>query len=138
MGTYNETHNLVYLIDDDDFLRFSLEMLLTDEGFIVRAFASAVDFLRAGPPSDYGCVLSDVQMPGGVTGIDLLRKIVERGLDWPVILITGQPTETVRNVANRLGAHNFFSKPVRHETLVGAVRNALESRDLGSNLLSPR
>ncbi len=100
--------HLVYVVDDDEFMRSALDMLLTVDGFVVETYASAVDFLKAGPPSGKGCVLTDLQMPGGLTGIDLLRKIVERGLDWPVIIMTAATTERVREIASRLGAFDFL------------------------------
>ena len=124
-----ENQNLVYVIDDDELIRSALDMLLTAEGFVVETYASALDFLRAGPPSGKGCVLTDVQMPGGLTGIDLLRKIVKRGCSWPVIVMTGQATQRVRETASRLGAFDFLAKPFGPDALIGTVRNALESRN---------
>jgi two-component system, LuxR family, response regulator FixJ len=124
-----ENQNLVYVIDDDELIRGALDILLTAEGYAVETYASARDFLMAEPPAGIGCVLTDLQMPGGLTGIDLLRKIVKRGLGWPVIVMTGQATARVRETASRLGAFAFLAKPFGPEPLIGAVRNALESLD---------
>jgi len=122
--------DLVYVIDDDESLRSAIDLLLTIEGFVVETYASAVDFLRADLPNRNGCVLTDLEMPGGVTGIDLLSKIVKRDLDWPVIIMTGAVTERVREIASRLGAFDFLEKPFRPEELIGAVRNAVEYMNL--------
>ncbi len=115
--------NLVYVIDDDELVRNCVDLFLTVEGFDVEPYASAVDFLRAGPPCREGCVITDFQMPGGLTGIDLLREISKRGLGCPVIMMTAQSSVAVEAI--KMGAHDFLSKPVLPEVLVGAVRKAL-------------
>ena len=123
--------NLVYVIDDDEFLRKCIDMLLTVEGFDVDTYASAADFLKAGPPCGEGCVLTDFQMPGGLTGIDLLSEIVKRGFGCPVIIMTAQGTDALREMAENLGASDFLAKPFLPEMLICAVRKALTSRDAG-------
>jgi two-component system, LuxR family, response regulator FixJ len=123
--------NFVYVIDDDDLIRYSVDLLLTTEGFEVGSYASAVDFLRAGPPCRDGCVITDFQMPGGLTGIDLLREISKRGLGCAVIIMTAQSSVALAVEAIKMGAHDFLSKPVRPEVLVGAVRKALANSNTG-------
>lgn len=123
--------NLVYVIDDDESVRKCIDLLLTVEGFDVDSYASAADFLKAGPPCREGCVLTDFQMPGGLTGIDLLSEIVKRGFGCPVIIMTAQGTAALRETAENLGACDFLAKPFRPEALIGAVRKALTSRDAG-------
>lgn len=117
--------NLVYVIDDDDLVRTCIDLLLTAEGFDVKTYASAVDFLRAGPPCRDGCVITDFQMPGGLTGMDLLREISKRGLSCPVIMMTAHSSGALAVEAIQMGAHDFLPKPVPPEVLVGAVRSAL-------------
>ena len=119
-------HKLVYVIDDDEPIRYAIDILLTAEGFVVETYASAVDFLSAGLPPEKGCVLTDLQMPGGLTGIDILHKIVKSTLGWPVIIMTGAATEKVRESASRSGAFDFLEKPFHPEALIGSVRNAVE------------
>lgn len=118
---------LVYVIDDDELIRSAIDMLLTDEGFVVEAYASAADFFSAGLPSGNGCVLTDLQMSGGLTGIDVLRAIVKPAFGWPVIVMTAAATEKVRETARRSGAFAFLEKPFGPEALIGSVRNAVES-----------
>jgi two-component system response regulator FixJ len=117
--------NLVYVIDDDDLVRYSVDLLLTTEGFDVGCYASAVDFLRAGPPCRDGCVITDFQMTGGLTGIDLLREISKRGLGCAVIILTAQNSVALAVEAMKMGAHDFLLKPVLPDVLVAAVRKAL-------------
>jgi len=131
IGVTMDQSNLVYVIDDDDFVRESIDLLLTVEGFDVDSYASAADFLKAGPPCREGCVLTDFQMPGGLTGIDLLSEIVKRGFGWPVIIMTAQGTAALREMAENLGACDFLAKPFPPEVLIGAVQKALMSRYAG-------
>jgi FixJ family two-component response regulator len=106
-------------------------MLLTVEGFPVETYASAVEFLRARSPCREGCVLTDFQMPGGLTGIELLSEIVKRGFGCPVIIMSAQGTPALREMAGNLGASDFLAKPFCSEVLLGAVRKALAIRDAG-------
>jgi FixJ family two-component response regulator len=121
------SQNLVYVIDDDESIRSAIDMLLTVEGFDVETYASAVDFLSAGLPREKGCILTDLQMPGGLTGIDVLRKIGKRDLGWPVIIMTSAATQEVRETASRSGAFDFLEKPFGPDALIDAVRNAVET-----------
>lgn len=118
--------NLVYVIDDNELIRSAIDMLLTDEGFAVETYASAAEFFSAALLGGKGCVLTDLQMPGGLTGIDILRKIVIPTLGWPVIIMTAAATEMVRETASRSGAFDFLEKPFGSEALIGSVRNAFE------------
>ena len=78
----------IFVIDDDDAVRQSLEFLLKTAGYAVTGFESAKAFLEILPQLRSGCIITDVRMPE-ITGIDLLRRIKERGVDIPVIVITG-------------------------------------------------
>ncbi len=79
---------IVYVIDDDEAARHSLEFLLDCAGIRVRAFASADAFLAAAPPLGGACVVTDVRMPGR-SGIELVGEMKRRGIRVPVIVITG-------------------------------------------------
>jgi FixJ family two-component response regulator len=120
----------VHVIDDDEFVRYSIDLLLTADGFVVETYSSARDFLMVGPSDNEGCVLTDLHMPG-MTGIDLLSEISHRRLNWPVILMTAQGTTELRERASSLGAIEFLTKPVLPEVLAAAVRRALGSREGG-------
>src|SRR5690349_14964508 len=79
---------IIYVIDDDDAVRQSLEFLLKTAGIRVRSFESAKAFLDVLPEVDAGCVVTDVRMPE-ITGIELLKKVKDMKPDLPVIVITG-------------------------------------------------
>ena len=78
---------VVFVVDDDDAMRDSLEFLLSSIGLETRSFASAAAFLDAYDPSQGGCLLTDVQMPGQ-SGLELYAELRRRGWDIPVVVMT--------------------------------------------------
>jgi two-component system response regulator FixJ len=115
---------VVYVIDDDDAARDSLAFLLDTAGFSVRAFESAMAFLDQLARLERGCIVSDVRMPG-ITGIELLQRLRDRKIDWPVIVITGHGDVSLAMESIKAGAMDFIEKPYPHDELLGAVRSAL-------------
>jgi two-component system response regulator FixJ len=116
---------IIYVIDDDDAVRQSLEFLLKTAGINVRGFESAKAFLNILPEVSSGCVVTDVRMPE-MTGIDLLRHIKEIGADIPVIVITGHGDISLAVEAMKIGAVDFLEKPFDDDQLLTAVRSALD------------
>jgi two-component system response regulator FixJ len=115
---------IIYVIDDDDAVRQSLEFLLKTAGLTARGFESAKAFLEILPQIRSGCIITDVRMPD-VTGIDLLRRIKELKLDLPVIVITGHGDIALAVEAMKIGAVDFLEKPFDDDLLLAAVRAAL-------------
>ena len=118
---------VIYVIDDDEAVRQSLEFLLKTAGINVRGFESATDFLKLLPQVNSGCIITDVRMPG-ISGIDLLRHVKEAHADIPVIVITGHGEISLAVEAMKIGAIDFLEKPFDDDQLIAAVRAAL-SRD---------
>jgi two-component system response regulator FixJ len=114
----------VYVIDDDDAVRHSLEFLLKTAGIEARGFESAKAFLEILPQIKSGCIITDVRMPE-ITGIDLLRRVKESGVDIPVIVITGHGDISLAVEAMKIGAVDFLEKPFDDDLLVASVRSAL-------------
>ena len=117
---------IVYVIDDDDAVRQSLEFLLKTAGISARGFDSAKAFLNVLPAIKSGCIITDVRMPE-ITGIDLLRHVKENGLDIPVIVITGHGDIALAVEAMKIGAVDFLEKPFDDDLLLAAVRSALNT-----------
>lgn len=118
---------VIYVVDDDDAVRQSLEFLLKTVGIKVRSFESGKAFLDVLPQIRSGCVLTDVRMPE-VTGIDVLKKVKATNPDLPVIVITGHGDISLAVEAMKIGAVDFLEKPFDDDLLIAAVRSAL-SRD---------
>jgi len=115
----------VHVIDDDDAVRDSLVFLLQANGFKVISHRSGSDFLSALPLENAGCIVSDIRMPG-VSGIDVLAKLREGGMDTPVIIMTGHGDVPLAVEAMKLGAFDFLEKPFDDEVMLTSVRSALE------------
>ena len=115
---------IVYVIDDDDGARHSLEFLLDCAGVRVRSFPSADAFLEASPPLAGACVVTDVRMPG-MSGIELVEEMMRRGAGAPVIVITGHADVPLAIQAMRAGVADFIEKPFDDEVMLGAIRKAL-------------
>ncbi len=116
----------IYVVDDDDAVRQSLEFLLSTAGFKARGFESARGFLDALPEIDSGCLITDVRMPE-ITGIDLLKKVKDVKPGLPVIVITGHGDVALAVEAMKIGAVDFLEKPFDDDGLITAVQAALNS-----------
>lgn len=115
---------IVYVIDDDDGARGSLEFLLDCAGIRVRGFASADAFLKASPPLEGACVVTDVRMPG-TSGIELVDALKSRDAAVPVIMITGHADVPLAIQAMKAGVADFIEKPFDDEIMLDAIRRAL-------------
>jgi two-component system response regulator FixJ len=115
---------LVHVIDDDEAFRGVLARLLAVSGFGVRTYACASDFLERLDGLDRGCVITDLHMPG-MNGLELLRRLIERTDDFPVIVLTGRGNVAQAVDAWKAGAADFIEKPFETETLLDAVRTAM-------------
>lgn len=119
-------HNVrVYVIDDDAAMRDSLEFLLSAAGFAVLPFVSASQFLEDLPGLGFGCLVTDIRMPG-IDGIELLKRLKAGSIKLPVIIMTGHGDVPLAVEAMKLGAIDFLEKPFEDERLIGMIRTALD------------
>ena len=115
---------IVYVIDDDDGARHSLEFLLDCAGIRVRSFASADTFLASSPPLSGACIVTDVRMPGR-NGIELVEELRRRGANVPVIVITGHADVPLAVQAMHAGVADFIEKPFDDEVMLSSIRKVL-------------
>ena len=113
---------IVHVIDDDDAVRDSLAFLLDCAGLEARTYNSADAFLKAKPPLDHACLVTDVRMPG-MSGIELMYALQSRGMRVPVIVITGHADVPLAIQAMKAGAAEFIEKPFSDETILGAIKS---------------
>ncbi len=119
------TDPIIYVIDDDEAVRQSLEFLLTTAGMKAKSFESGKAFLDVLPDVEFGCIITDVRMPE-ITGIDLLKRVKQVNPDLPVIVITGHGDIALAVEAMKIGAIDFLEKPFDDDNLLDAVRSALD------------
>ncbi len=119
-------NQVVHVIDDDIDVRQSLAFLLSTAGLAVRVHESAVAFLKALPDVQPGCVVTDIRMPE-MDGLELQRRLVDLKAGLPVIVMTGHGDVPMAVEAMKAGAVDFIEKPFHDETLLSAIRSALDS-----------
>lgn len=115
---------LVCVVDDDEAVRDSTQMLLGIYGYQVRAYAGARDFLAEFDAAHTGCLILDIHMPE-MTGVELLALLRARGITTPAIIVSGQTDAVVGETLTRSGALAILSKPVNEDELMGFVKKAL-------------
>jgi FixJ family two-component response regulator len=115
---------LLSVVDDDESVRESLPDLLQEFGFAARAFASAEEFLSSDIVGRTKCLILDVAMVG-MTGLDLQQELRRRGQEIPVIFITAQKDEAIREQAFKQGAVKFLDKPFSDTALLEALNVAV-------------
>jgi two-component system, LuxR family, response regulator FixJ len=125
------TRGKVYVIDDDGAMRDSLDFLLGSADFEVKLFESAQHFLDALPGIEFGCVVSDVRMPG-MDGIELLKRLKTDGSPLPVLIMTGHGDVPLAVEAMKLGAADFVEKPFEDDRLIAMITLALTQAASGA------
>ncbi|UPJ68193.1 response regulator FixJ [Bradyrhizobium sp. 191] len=118
------TKGHVYVIDDDEAMRDSLNFLLDSCGFGVTLFDNAQGFLGALPGLAVGCVVSDVRMPG-LDGIELLKRMKAQQSPFPILIMTGHGDVPLAVEAMKLGAVDFLEKPFEDDRLVTMIEAAI-------------
>jgi two-component system response regulator FixJ len=114
----------VYVIDDDEAMRDSLNFLLDSAGFDITLFESALNFLDVLPGLGFGCVVSDVRMPG-LDGIELLKRMKAGHNRFPIVIMTGHGDIPLAVEAMKLGAVDFLEKPFEDDRLIGMIDAAI-------------
>jgi FixJ family two-component response regulator len=121
---------MIHIVDDDASFRRGIARLLRLSGYEVEEHASAVDLLsRIADGADISCVLLDVKMPG-LSGPELQDRLVGQNMAAPIVYLTGHGDIPTSVRAIKAGAEDFLTKPVSQETLLSAVRRALERHEL--------
>src|SRR5437763_10259321 len=116
---------IIYVIDDDEALRDSLNFLLDSSGFGVTLFDNAQSFLDVLPGLAFGCVVSDIRMPG-LDGIELLKRMKAQHSPFPVLIMTGHGDVPLAAEAMKLGSVDFGEKPFEDDRLIGMIEAALK------------
>lgn len=119
-----ENAPVVYVVDDDSAVRVAMDSLIRSLGYRAQTFATARDFLDY-RPAGTGCLILDVQLPG-LNGLDLQRELIEADIRLPVIFVTGWADVPTSVRAMKAGAVEFLAKPLEEESLINAIREALE------------
>ena len=115
----------VFIVDDDVSVRESLELLVRNENWKPETFASAQEFLNHPRTPVPSCLVLDLSLPG-LNGLELQKQLTAQHIDMPIIFITGYGDVPKSVQAMKAGALEFLTKPLDNNTLISAIRNALE------------
>ncbi len=107
---------VVAIVDDDASVRQSARRLICSFGYRAEAFASGEEFLCAPIVAETACLVLDVRMPG-MDGLEIQRRLAEKGAGIPIVFLTGRATDDEERRARRGGAVEFLRKPVGRATL---------------------
>jgi FixJ family two-component response regulator len=103
-------NTLVCVIDDDETFRGGLADLLRSAGYAVSPFGTAEEFLASPQSETANGIVADIEMPG-ISGLQMTKNLRERGVETPIIMVTGHFGSHLRDDARLAGAQGFFQKP---------------------------
>lgn len=125
-------NRIVHLVDDEEAIRKSAGFVLSRAGYKVQSYGSGVEFLKQAKAAPRGCVLLDVRMPE-MDGLQVQAAMADRGIDMPVIVLTGHGDVTVAVQAMKAGAAEFLEKPFEKAALLGALERAFARLERNDN-----
>jgi len=116
---------VVFVVDDDDHMRAAVRRVLTNADFAIEAYASGAEFLANAHLPRPGCLILDFKMPG-MNGLEVQAALKERGVELPIIFLTGSSDVPIAVTAMREGAIDFLEKPFDNAALLERVHAAIE------------
>ena len=111
---------IIHLVDDDEAIRRSAGFMLKTSGYRVSSYMSGVELLKEAKELEPGCILLDVRMPE-MDGLQVQQALRERGIGYPVIVMTGHGDVNVAVQAMKAGAVDFIEKPFEKAVLLSAI-----------------
>jgi FixJ family two-component response regulator len=124
----SEKNATIFIVDDDEAIRDSLDVLLKTVDLNTTTFSSGDEFLEAYDPGWEGCILLDIRMPG-TSGMEVQKRLAESGCSIPIIFITGHGDIPMAVEAMHIGAFDFIQKPFRDQDLLDRIDQALTTSD---------
>lgn len=115
----------VYVVDDDEAVRDSLQWLLEGKDYRVRCFDSAESFLSRYDPREVACLIADIRMDG-MTGLELQNRLLEKHSPLPIVFITGHGDVPMAVDTMKKGAMDFIQKPFNEAQLLDLVERMLD------------
>ncbi len=120
-----DNSKLVYIIDDDKFVREGIEALLKTVNLNSQSFSNCNDFLDSFSPDQNSCLLLDIRMPG-MSGLMLQQHLRQKNIKIPIIVITGHADVSIAVTALQNGAFDFIEKPFNDQRLIESITKALQ------------
>jgi two-component system response regulator TtrR len=112
-----------YVVDDDESIRALWRWLMESNGIVARTFATATDFIIAYPPDAPGCLVLDLRLPG-MSGLELQQYLKQKGIEIPIVIVTGHGDIPTAVSAIKGGAVDFIEKPFGYREVLAVIQNA--------------
>jgi FixJ family two-component response regulator len=125
MPNSTKENALVHVVDDDLSMRDALEGLLDSVGLDAQTYRTASDFLSTRHPDRPGCVVIDIRLPD-MNGLDFQAKLIDMGIQLPVVMMTGHGDIAMTVKAMKRGAMDFLTKPFHDQHMLDAIMAAVE------------
>ena len=128
--TTPQAPHTIFIVDDDEAVRDSLRWLLEANGYRVRSFSGAEEFLESYDPEQVGVLIADVRMPG-MSGLELQEELIARKAPLPIVFITGHGDVPMAVSTMKKGAVDFLEKPFNESdlrTIVGRMIDIASER----------
>lgn len=122
----------IHLVDDDESIRHSASFMLRHAGFVVKTYVDGVNFLEHVSDADEGCILLDVRMPI-LDGLAVQKKLNEKAIALPVIVLTGHGDVAIAVEAMKNGAVDFLEKPYEKHALLRAIETSFDRLEDAGN-----
>ena len=127
-------YRTVYLVDDDAAIRHALRLYLESVDFIVREFASAEAFLEGISETVHAVLVLDLRMQG-MSGLELQTQLNARGIEIPIIFISGHGDVQLSVIAMKAGAVDFLEKPFENSAILNSLKEAFARDEIRSREL---
>ena len=114
---------VAFVVDDDDSIRTLWRWLMESNGIAVRTFATAAEFIDAYPPDAPGCLVLDLELPG-MSGLELQEYLKLKGVEIPIVIVTGHGDVPSAVSAIKGGAVDFIEKPFSYREVLSIIRGA--------------
>jgi len=119
----SDTVPTAYVVDDDESIRTLWRWLMEANGIAVRTFATAAEFITAYPPDAPGCLVLDLRLPG-MSGLELQGHLKQKGVEIPIVIVTGHGDIPTAVNAIKGGAVDFIEKPFSYREALSIVQGA--------------
>ena len=116
----------VAIVEDDQSVRASLEVMLSAAGYQVNAFHAGRDFLSAIPARGNLCALIDFHLPG-ISGLEIVTELRAKAYQFPIILVSGTESPNLANRALQAGANSFLRKPYKPRLLISEIHTVIRA-----------
>ena len=118
-----DQQSTAYVVDDDESIRTLWRWLMESNGIAVRTFATAAEFIESYGNGGAGCLVLDLRLPG-MSGLELQEYLNGRGIEIPIVFVTGHGDVPAAVSALKGGAVDFIQKPFGHREVLAIIQKA--------------